>query len=97
METSEIILFQLGGIRFAAKTGANSFIGSSMGFMCSLPITPKNKANKLRVLKKSANDSLYVVEFAHVEGSNVTYISKHEDVCERKLQKLFTEQTGLHI
>lgn len=66
-----------------------------MGLMCSIPEAPKNRANKLRVLK-AANDN-YVVEFAHVEGSDVQYISKHEGVCPRRLKAVVTEQTGYHI
>lgn len=89
------IMHHLGGIRFALVTGANTFVGSDKGLICSLPNAPKNHANSMRVLVQDENH--YIVEFAEINNNQVNHISRHENVSRTHLKKVFTEQTGLIV
>lgn len=94
METSKIILEQLGGGKFIAMTGAKNFVGGNNALTFRLPSNfAKGGINAVRVTL--GGDDLYTLEFMKIRGVQVTPVSKYDAVYCDMLQPLFTQNTGL--
>ena len=89
------ILEQLGGRRFIAMTGANSFASGDSMLTFKLPSrSTKNNIRGVRVTLTPADD--YTVEFLKMRGFEVVTVSKSEGIYADMLQEVFTEATGLY-
>jgi hypothetical protein len=100
MSTAQTILEQLGGNRFAAMTGANTFVGDEQARSLRFKISSRlatNGANMVRVTLEPSD--LYRVEFFKLYSfrgqPKLREISRHDGVYFDQLRPLFTEQTGL--
>lgn len=92
MSVAQTILEQLGGNRFVAMTGANTFIGSADSLRFSIP-RARNGATLVRVTLDL--DDTYIVKFFTVRGRLPHPVSEHDGVYADQLQSIFTQQTGL--
>ncbi len=89
------ILFQLGGNKFMAMTGAKHLAGFDNGLQFSLPGNGfcKRGINKVQVLL-DATDT-YTVVFGKIRKHEYKEISRFSDIYAEDLQTLFTRETGL--
>lgn len=87
------ILEQLGGGRFIAMTGSNTFIGSAD----SLRFKVGSNAMKVTHVRVTLDPSdTYTVEFLKVRSLKVETLSTESNVYAEDLQKIFTAGTGLY-
>lgn len=88
--SAETVLHQLGGRKFIAMTGANTFIRDKNSIAFKLP-KAKDGIQFVRI-ELTPNDT-YNLEFITKSGKMV---KKVEDVYNDQLQNTFTENTGLY-
>lgn len=94
MNTSQIILQQLGGNVFVAMTGARHLVGSPDALQFKLPANfAKDGINTVRVSIDTTDT--YTVEFGRSRGISYKTISVHLGIYAEMLRDLFTAQTGL--
>lgn len=86
------IFKQLGGNRFAAMTGAKTFVYSDTSLMFSIGRGALNGINKI-VVKLTPLDT-YKVTFYKVRGVKADVMAQEEDVYNDTLQAAFTRHTG---
>lgn len=93
MTCAKIILEQLGGHKFIVMTGAKNFTGTEK----SLSFRIMRNAKKVTHVKVTLNwKDLYDIEFVRVHKLKVNPISEAKDIYFDELQRVFTEETGLH-
>ena len=92
MTVSKTILAQLGGQRFIAMTGANSFTGSTSTLTFRLP---KNSKGVKGVRITLDPTDTYTVEFLAMRKFEVVMLAKCEGVYCDMLREVFTDNTGL--
>lgn len=91
-EIAKTILSQLGGNKFIAMTGANSF---SYGVKC-LTFRIGRNARKVKAVRITLDASdTYTMEFLNIHGLKVNTVSKWSDVYADNLQNIFKIETGL--
>lgn len=92
------ILEQLGGRRFIAMTGANSFTGRNDGLSFRLPSNSKDGANVVQITLTPLDTYTFeTFSLRRVKGAlKLTPKSKVEDVYCDTLQAVFTSVTGLY-
>lgn len=89
------VLEQLGGNKFIAMTGANSFVKDDERQQIAFKIGRNSMGvNWVRVTLTPADT--YDVEFMAVRSGVVKVKSKAEGVFNDQLQEVFTEHTGMH-
>lgn len=95
MNTSEIILNQLGGNKFARMTGANRIFSTGNGLRFRIP--KNNSGTNYVTITLNAND-LYNVAFFKVTMKQYTFKIKSQfrDVYAEQLTKVFESVTGLY-
>lgn len=94
MKVADEILFQLGGDKFIAMTGAKMFVGDENGLMFALPAKfAADGINKVRITLTT--EDLYDVEFFKIRGLNVKTVAKYEAVYADSLCDVFAARTGL--
>src|ERR1035437_5414294 len=94
-EVANTILKQLGGHRFIAMTGANSFFSENNALLFKIPRTKKVKAVKVML---DADDT-YTVRFIGQKNApsfEVFDVAVVAGVYCDQLQEIFTENTGLY-
>ena len=90
------ILFQLGGNKLIAMTGARNFVSSpdSLGFK----IPSRSARNGINYIHITLNAmDTYDVKFKKIWNFKITDISSHEGIYDDMLQPLFVKETGLNI
>lgn len=95
LTVAQTILAQLGGSRFKAMTGANSFTGSADTLSFRVPKAAKGI--KAVIVKLLPSDT-YEVRFLGQRRAptfEVFDVAKHDDVYCDQLQAVFTAETGL--
>lgn len=87
--SSTTILNQLGGRKFIAMTGANSFRKGNNFLMFKIP----HAKNKIKYVKITLNQmDTYDIEFLKMKGE---LVNKEENIYASDLQSSFTRNTGL--
>ena len=94
LTVAKTILEQMGGGRLMALTGAHSFVGNENSLQFSLKSGARDGINKVRI--ELTPMDVYGVSFYRIHGTQVTEISKHEDVYAEDLQNVFEQATGLY-
>jgi hypothetical protein len=93
--SAEEVLRQLGGRRFIAMTGANSFVKDKEKRSIVFKI-PKG-GNGINYVKITLNGSdTYDIEFIKMRSGNMTIVNTANDIYAEQLQEVFTENTGLY-
>jgi len=88
------ILQQLGGHKFITMTGANGFLGGNDYLLFMLPKGCKNGVNKVKI--RQDHPDTYSIDFMLVTTKQNRTVSSHANVCNSKLQELFTQETGMY-
>lgn len=88
---AKTILQQLGGGRFAAMTGAHTFVDTGRGLSFRLP----NRTINLVTVTLTPMDE-YDMTFSRIRAGQVKEVKKYDGVYCDQLQSLFTEATGLY-
>lgn len=98
---AQAILAQLGGNRFVAMTGANSFSFGSNKLSFRIPSNISKNKIKAIIIELTPTD-LYDIKFVGTKGSmskgtfRVVTIAEHKQIYGDMLQEIFTNETGLH-
>lgn len=92
MQVANTILAQLGGQRFIAMTGANSFTGDTNRLIFALPRNP-SRINKIEITLNGSD--LYDIAGYSIRGTTVRKISGRLMVSAENLCAAFTSLTGL--
>jgi len=90
------ILQQLGANKFAAMTGARSFLDLGNGLSFKLPGASgftKQGINYVKIILDPSDT--YTMEFGRVRGGNYKIIHTEQGVYFDQLQPIFTATTGL--
>lgn len=93
MTTPETILQQLGGNKFVAMTGANTFVAGWNKL--TMKLTRNQSAATHLTIALQAND-LYSVTFWKLRGVKVSTVIVFEDTEAAYLVEVFTQVTGQH-
>jgi len=99
LEIPEIILHQLGGMRFVKMTGKKNFLSHDKWLRMDLPRN-KSGANRLKITLKP--DDTYTMEFYNQRLNRKTMdpIIKEIDILDwiyaDQMTNVFTDVTGLH-
>jgi hypothetical protein len=89
-QVAQTILQQLGGNRFAALTGANSFVAGEYDLTMRLP-----RGKGMRI-KLNAMDT-YDIDYFAIRGTEVKDLGHREGIYCDMLQDTFEELTGLYV
>ena len=94
---SETILKQLGGNKFRMMTGAKDFVAGENYLIFKLPHGKQKKKINMVKITLMPNDT-YKMEFQKINYRTyeITTISSFNSVYSDDLQKIFTDETGLH-
>ena len=93
---AKTILQQLGANKFAATTGARSFLNLGNGLSFKLPGASGFTKQGINYVKITLNPSdTYTMEFGRIRGGNYKIIHMERDVYFDQLQPIFTATTGL--
>jgi hypothetical protein len=95
MTVAQTILHQLGGNKFVAMTGANSFVDCGRALQFRLPKAPKNGANLVRI-ELSPSDEYRLTFYRH-RGPSVKELSAIPFVQVSQLSATFRRETGLEL
>lgn len=91
------ILYQLGGKRFTAMTGAKNYMGDNNSLSFSLPgSSTKGGINKVRITLNS--DDLYDIEFMKFKRKTLScdVVKKVDNIYVDMLEEVFEDTTGLY-
>ena len=92
---AQMIMQQLGGQRFAAITGANSWASSDRSLSFRVP---RAKNNIRGVVIELSHNDLYTMRFvaSRIKPSIEVYnVAEYSDLYHTQLQDIFTKETGL--
>lgn len=95
-EIARTILEQLGGRKFVAMTGAQSFLVGDHSVTFRLPAKGGWAKHGINIVKVTLNGlDLYDLEFKRLFKLEVKKVAEESGVYAEDLQKVFTEHTGL--
>ncbi len=89
---AETILYQLGGNRFTAMTGAKNFVDHGNGLSCRIGRNCKG----VNYVEITLNNDTYQVEFLQIcRQGTVKIIADVDNIQAEDLQRVFTMHTGM--
>ena len=92
MTIAQTIIDQIGGSRFIAMTGANTFCAFPDGVSFMIP---RNKSGANRCMITLTDDDLYDVEFGRLIAMKYKIKETHSGIFFDMLGEVFTRTTGL--
>jgi hypothetical protein len=92
MQVGTEILKQLGGHKFIAMTGCNTFTTTPVSL--SFRLSPNSSKGTIMRITLTPNDT-YTVEVLRLRRCEIVTVSKTADVYAANLQETFTYMTGL--
>lgn len=94
MKVADVILEQLGGIRFCVMTGAKNFLHSDDSLTFRLPSNlATDGINAIRVTLDPSDT--YTLKCRKIRGVSVKDVAELPGICANKLRETFTRLTGL--
>lgn len=93
MNVAQIIFSQLGGNRFAAITGAHTFmdLGNGLGMKIR-----RNKSGAQYLRIKLTPMDTYTMEFIRFRKMDMSVVKSYENIYADQLQDIFTSVTGYY-